>query len=731
MESCIVTTERDLTVNINDPETSYGFILDMNGQTGTVTGPDCGKPQDPILQTYNDAQAISTNTGWIKYQNETCSANDYDIADAPLVCMTDQFFMGLDPVTQLATNRASQSMIMSAQRVFNNWKTAVTGNPAYPDNEFQETFDKLWPMLYQQVKVLDADTGQMVDNPLAKAQIDRFLIDNPDLNTEPVQNILYNNYTDQNQAYYGFMNASNDCSDYWRWGLNWPAVIDGGTSNWDWTYFYPCDKTGELDYPVNYPKTTFYDTLARLNWGTEQGYHLITDPRTGVLRDPGFIGNPYWPKKTADQARMMAFGILPYNPNDPGKGMGAGKDNPFATVPGYTGKLPQLGKAFNQGNPWVNTPSHTGAGDPTYEDPCDEEGPIQELLPWATALAGVLVPFVILPKTGYSPYVLATTFGYAGYYIAIDSFGTYAVQRKIAGVEYYSNMAASALSLGLPAGLWLAGWDIGVFQDLDVPAFTEWILLPPIALAFDYYFQQSIVDALGETTGLLAIVTYPIALLENVLTYFFSGCVKHIFFDPKSDCKCDDAQKNEGGKTDVRNTLLEYYGVTGDQYSMRGKCIELEQSRGLWKSLDPDYPDEIGKCDTASGTEVNPTACWSAGRWTFGPPDYKKSDVGDRPSPGNEMWGYFDGVGSYGGIWHCLDANNPSFLPPDATENKDLAAKNKQCESQYGEGFRWIDSSNKTYYDPAYPNGVCRNLRLPGPNSVDGSGLQLPGQFEQ
>lgn len=737
--ACLVEGEKTCMTPDPSAPTDYQFIRTLStkyqgvsltdkptlGGTWQAGGFDCGAALDPILTTYKPDDEISSSSYWQNWQQTKCGQLDYDIADTPLVCMDNQFWQGLDPVTKIGTMNATWSMVASAQRVYNNWKDAVAADVS--DEEFQEDFNLLWPMLYQQVKILDDVTNTMVDNPMGKNAIDNFLIMYPKYNTEAIKSILYNNYTNENQAYYGFMNATNDCNDYWRWLENPPYVETGPPNDYPPVY-YPCSQDPNLDNPINYPKTTFYDTLHRMNWQTERGFHLIEDPNTGVYRNPGMIGNPYWDKKTRQQAAMMAYGILPYNPADPGEQGHGGEANPFARVPGYSGELPKLGKAFNQGNPPVNTPVHHNAGDPTYEDPCDEVGPIQELLPWVTGLAGALVPFVILPKEALSPYVLSATLAYSGYYIAIDSYGPNAFQRKIAGIEYYSDKAASALSIGIPAGLWLAGWDIGIFQRFDIPIETKWVLLPPIALSFDWYFQQNIVDSLGQATGILAIITYPISLLEQLLTYFFSGCVKQIFDSPFG-CKCDTAQKVEGGKTDIRNTLLEYYGVTQDQYKMRGKCMELEMSRGLWKSLDPTLPDVIGECDVHNGEMVNETACWSAGRWTFGPPDYP--DMNARPDPGDQMWGYYgEGKDNSGGIWHCLDAENPSFLPPDATTNKDLAAKNKQCESKYGEGFRWIDKNSDLYYDPAFPNGICKNLALPGPNPEDGPGLQEPGQFK-
>lgn len=730
--SCIVkaesTTTENLIYNYDLPNPTNhwqlsGFTkgdgLDQN--PFSVMGIDCGLILDMVVKSYGEDNEIANSGGWITYQSE-CTDVDYDIRDAPMACYGTQYWEGINPFIKIASVVASNDMLLSAQRVYEEWNEAYDNSMSQRD--FLPYFNLLWPLLYQQVKVKDND-GNLVDNPYAKAYIDKYLTENHELATPNIIDILNTNYLDDVQQQFGFMNQSADCQSYTRIGYFF---------NNSYT-LYPYQQINDLTQndkeinvcdgtPWNQTKETYETTLERLNWQDEAGFHMVIDPRTNFLRDPGFIGNPYWTEKDRKIAIMKSFGVTPDNPADPNEG-GAGQRNPWNDSVGYGGKLPMLETAFNPGNPPFNNLPEKGGGFGTYTDVCEAAGPIEMLLPPTAAFAGFVIPYLILPKEAPSSYVLSFTFAYSFYYIGLDSYGFAAQARALRGVEYYNLKAANVLSAGLGAGGVLALFDIGISNDLGLPNDLKWILCVPVGLASNWFLEKPILEGLALGTGIMAVVTFPLAVITKMLMSILTGCVVNIFRSPP-DCECSTAEKVSGGKTDIASTLLQYYGVTGEQYTMRSVCMAEEMARGWWESDEQQFPNMIGSCDAATNTMSNIGACYSAGQWTIGPPN----NIGGmtyRPYPANEMWGYDvtltpgDAPVYTGGIWHCLDAKNPSFIPPQNS-------KDSICEKQYGKGFRWVDKNSGIYADPKYPEGICKNFQLPGPNMVDDKGLQYPGQ---
>jgi len=99
-------------------------------------------------------------------------------------------------------------------------------------------------------------------------------------------------------------------------------------------------------------------------------------------------------------------------------------------------------------------------------------------------------------------------------------------------------------------------------------------------------------------------------------------------------------------------------------------------------------------------TVDNPFACYTAATWAYRAPAVPSRVRTDKQEI--DMWNQ---------VSHCLDAGNPSFLPPQTDADR-------ACQRQFGEQFR------------AAADGQCRNWALPGPNNTDPVGLQSPGAMK-
>jgi hypothetical protein len=329
-------------------------------------------------------------------------------------------------------------------------------------------------------------------------------------------------------------------------------------------------------------------------------------------------------------------------------------------------------------------------------------GPLTVWIPRIVGFIGFAVPFIFLPRdTG--TFIVAASLGTGAFYEAEASFGIDAANNALQGDHTMSLRAATVLSLGMPPGLVCVFFETGLAADIGLTTATQLPLAALAAAAGYVYLRVPVYISLIVGSTLTSLITLPIAAIAHVLQYLINGCwISHIFRS-KDDCLCSEANENSGGKSQLIQQWLDvYYQTSGDQRKLRQACLEMELTRGAWASTGDD-PNVISKCGGVRTNMMdNPMACLSAGAWTFGPPD--DPDVIREPALNEIMWTQ---------IYHCLDATNPSMLPPVTDEDK-------QCQKQYGEHFRWDTGTFS-----------CRNQVMPGPaydsnNQLVAQSLQGP-----
>jgi hypothetical protein len=253
-------------------------------------------------------------------------------------------------------------------------------------------------------------------------------------------------------------------------------------------------------------------------------------------------------------------------------------------------------------------------------------------------------------------------------------------------------MAAQILSVGAPAAAVLYASENGIDVRMDPKlAAAGAAVIGYVAL------RDKIETSIDLGGGFATILTAPIALLDKGLTLAFNGCLAQSFLAPWQ-CTCDKADRT-GGKSVIRDQWLDgIYGVTGQQRKLRNACLVAEMRRAGWASTDPSDPNVVSRCNGV--TMDNPFACYTAATWAYRAPAVPSRVRTDKQEI--DMWNQ---------VSHCLDAGNPSFLPPQTDADR-------ACQRQFGEQFR------------ATADGQCRNWALPGPNNTDPIGLQSPGAMK-
>ena len=356
-----------------------------------------------------------------------------------------------------------------------------------------------------------------------------------------------------------------------------------------------------------------------------------------------------------------------------------GKVNPFDGVDGYSGKLPSL-PVYLQENaePWVEvyTKDENAEG---YEDPCLDRSTMETLLPIAAGVAGALVGSAVVPGDA-AAVSAALTLGGTGYYVVYNTFGYQAWKRTFDNHNLpeiqspYQNLAPEILGIGGPVtGLLVldelgqlpvvASENFGVFV-LGSAAISYFVLVP--------YLRDVVKIGDKAVVGLLT----PVSHIDRAISNIFSGCSKAVA-TRAGRCTCAKARQKPQL---IHSIVADVIGTTGDQQTMRKQCMRGAMTRGLWG----DDPVRIGDC-LASGLKTNPGACLSPGEW-----GHKRIDEND------ELLN-----GMYGQIEHCMDADNPSFLPPRSGVDDACLA--------HGPHFRKVGDA-------------CLNLSAP-------KGLQEPGQW--
>lgn len=346
-----------------------------------------------------------------------------------------------------------------------------------------------------------------------------------------------------------------------------------------------------------------------------------------------------------------------------------GKENPF-NVPGYTGNLPYAPIFAQAGQePW-----HSVLTDPDaegFDDPCVNRTVLEKYVPIGAAGVGALVGASVIPG-GLGSLSAAVTLGGAAYHIVSATYGYEAFKRThlenwVTGTK---NKAPEFLGIGGPVTFVFLVDEVGL-----LPITGELPLFVGAAAAAGYFIVTPYlrdVAKIGDSAGSLMLA--PISLIDKGITQLFNGCVTNRI-STAGKCKCKDAAQ--------KPQLIEafvgpIFGTTGEQQTMRRRCLQGAMTRGLWG----DDPVRIGDC-RPDGTKSNPGACVSAGAWAY-------NTLKDDPLL----------ISMHSEISHCLDIDNPSFLPPEA--------KDAPC-SVHGPHFRMV-------------NEKCVNLSAP-------KGLQDPGQW--
>lgn len=350
-----------------------------------------------------------------------------------------------------------------------------------------------------------------------------------------------------------------------------------------------------------------------------------------------------------------------------------GAINPADGVTGYSGNLPFappfLHPELEPWHPPVTDPNAEG-----YKDPCVTKTLLETYVPIAAGAVGAVLGATIVPGDLASASA-AVTLGGAAYSVVSSTYGFDAWKRQnISGV--YSNpadMAPLFLGVGGPvtAGLFLDHLDA-----MPDSLKNQTALIVAISGAGGYLLLTPFLDKTMKIGDAIATeLLTPITLIDKGITTLFNGCFINRI-TTIGECRCSDAIQKPAT---INAMLVNILGTTGDQTEMRSACLSAAMDGGLWG----DDPNQVGMCRD-NGTQSNPAACIQPGAWIY-------KNFGIDPLA----------QGMYDQISHCIDANNPSFLPP-----RDIDAP---C-AKYGDEFRFVD-------------GKCQNMRAP-------KGKRDPGQFD-
>ena len=348
----------------------------------------------------------------------------------------------------------------------------------------------------------------------------------------------------------------------------------------------------------------------------------------------------------------------------------AGKENPF-NVPGYSGRLPYAPVFAQEGQePWhgvITDPDAEG-----FQDPCVKRTVLEKYVPLGAAGVGAMIGASVIPGN-LGSLSAAVTLGGTAYHLVSSTYGFEAFKRSHLEnwVTGNKNKAPEFLGIGGPVTLVLLVDNVGL-----LPPVTGGLPLMVSAAAAAGYmvvtpYLRDVVK-IGDSAGSLLLA--PISLIDKGITQLFNGCVTNRI-TTAGKCKCKDAAQKPQLIEAFVNPI---FGTTGDQQVMRRRCLQGAMTNGLWG----EDPVRIGEC-RPDGTKSNPGACVSAGAWAY-------NSLKNDPLL----------TSMHDEISHCLDINNPSFLPPEA--------KDASC-NVHGPHFRLVD-------------GKCVNLSAP-------KGFQEPGQW--
>jgi len=608
-----------------------------------------------------------------------CSGYNYPIGETFALCVDDAHFQGLPWDIRRDAQQTSDVMLYSAEQVFKNIERDCG----------KGTFDLVWPFFYQRY-----------GDPEGKKAIDEFLLSNNGANVkcgELLKNVEFDASIQRN---YQFMNQTSQCLRD-----NFLIPYTGDVNSWG-------GATPSLNVESCLdPKETFSDTMAHLDWqpALDGGFHLAHDPtrrdNPQKLTDPGFVGSPYWLYDERVHFQKIAFGFVPHGPRGPDQ-------RAPINAPGYTGEFPYLHFASNQYNPVKNpkiTKKKGGAGE-GYRDPCLQEDFVEKYVPIIGAIVLTALPATLFPEETLGRTLILASIGASSFFALRGGLGMEPPKNPLQPFnpgghdQTYNIYAASIATIGLPAGFVALGFERNLFADIGISADFQIPVMSLAALGSLYFVEPKLESVLDLTSGVSTTILAPLLSFIKGIKELFNGCFISHRFKTDADCLCSEADAVSGGKSDIIDDWMDvYYQTTKDQRKMRVQCLNAEMQRGAWAATGADR-NIISQCGgTTTNYMDNPMACYSAGAWTFGPPsmpDFK------RPPLAELMWNQ---------IYHCLDPDNVSALPP-------ITAPDVECQKKYGEHFRWDT-----------PTKRCLNYLLPGP-AYDSDGnvilpsLQGPGE---
>lgn len=625
---------------------------------------------------------------------------------SPIICLTDSFRQ-LDETYQQAATSMDYYLKWTYAVVRNNIIVLCGAQNESPEEQ-ERIFDKVWPAFYWMYN--SADGKRMVDQLLTEIDLPQNAIDTIKLNhTDTVQR----KYMVMNGAYSGAPMNFVRSTFYSGWTKpTW--VTNGEISGEVKKTLREHNLLRTWTRPVTNPDLDPTGTFREWDATDAVGRSVIR------LEDPGSWGNPFWTheERIAARRRIMPVNAQGENFQDIWADLliqtgaidaecdyescfepdyTAGKQGAAFNDPIYGGKEPKL--AFGA-NPFAfpgSNDEQTGGAGRTYRNPCDAKGPIELVLPWVAGIVGVGAVYFIFGRSNTSSHLLAITAGTSLYFAAGTAYGTEALFSIGEEKENGSSFAAA----GIPASAVLFAHEYGLLEAANISlSVRNSYFASAAAAAAGYLLLKERLDAAFDVGGaVIAILTGPLSLVETGITLLFNGCVSQIFYT-RFACTCNEANLTGGKDVMIEQFLGPIYGTTGQQKTLRKKCLQLEMRRGGWASTDPNDDNVVSRC---MGIEMeNPFACFTAQNWIYRAPAVP-SLVRTDPQE----------IDMYNQISHCLDADNPSFLPPQDEFDVD-------CQQKYGEQFRQVRGAAA---------GTCKNYALPGPNNTDPVGLQDPGAY--
>lgn len=581
---------------------------------------------------------------------------------------------------------------------------------------------EMWPQFYH-----------FYNNSYGKADVDAYVKSKQDAGKPLPQaaiDALHNNFTEDSQRLYGILNEYDFSQQvgnpmrppqegqYNSTNMGSPNPNDTVLSYQN-GWFNEGDDAG-LTLPQLFKKYYFRKTVSESNYG-----HDLSE-----------YGNPFWTDAERQDAYRLALGSI----YPKGATISNGKDwvdiwgqayanagliqggrsadsyedpadvpgmpNPYSD-PDYSGNLPykpdEMFAADKIVRETVDTTLHG------YQNECDSKSLVEEILPIGCALVVGGVSSMIVP--GQLSKAFAFGIGSVSAYEVVSSvYGQQALmwwgttQRNSGEI-----LAARLITFGFPASFSMGLVELGYIPSA-IDTFPKKGAFIVVSGALGYALLGKLMqDSLVTGGDAAEILLSPLSWVDGFLHSIFDGCNKHTG-NSTLQCYCE----NANSKVLLSEALVEdFYGATDTQARLRLECMHAATTSGDWGS----DPVHMGVCDPDNGWMDTPTACISAGEFA-----YQQWDQSMNPKAQN-MWDQ---------VSHCVNANNPSFLPPTLQDSECVKKFGKYARAggitlPGGTSDRWPGSVAGQCYDFRAPKGM---QQLGQPTSYDWSQIQQPKSDE-